>query len=112
MSRLRLKVKVPNDGKLVVQLPGEYADREVDVEIDEVQPLHRPNLPMPRLSSSTSWRNGGLPETQTSSVPNAILTNKSSVNGLVGLSGAYLDSYIAIYLLEGREPEQSSIRCG
>lgn len=58
MSRLRLKVKVPNDGKLVVQLPGEYADREVDVEIDKsASPSSEPtNATAQFLDELAKWR--------------------------------------------------------
>lgn len=64
MSRLKLKVRIPNDGKLVVQLPTEYADREVDVEIDNAV------LPGPDDESATTeflqelaeWRATRAPE--------------------------------------------------
>lgn len=58
MSRLKLKVRVPNDGKLVVQLPSEYADQEVDVEIDSVAiPASEPaNATSEFLEELAKWR--------------------------------------------------------
>jgi hypothetical protein len=58
MSRLKLKVRVPNDGKLVVQLPSEYADQEVDVEIDIVAiPANKPtNATSQFLAELATWR--------------------------------------------------------